>query len=109
MKDIQYQAKKEARAKTNLKSVIPQKYYNFLDIFSKKNSNTLFLHQKYDHKIYLEEEQKPSYALIYKMFSKELDAVQWYFDSHLAKKFIQANLVSYFLLVFFIKKSEGGI
>ena len=30
IKDIQYQAKKEARVETNLKNIVPQKYYNFL-------------------------------------------------------------------------------
>lgn len=46
---------KEARTETDLKSVLPQKYYNFFDIVSKKNSHTILLHQQYDYKIYLEE------------------------------------------------------
>ena len=41
MKDIQYQAEKEARAETNPKSVVPQEYYDFLDVYSKKDSGTL--------------------------------------------------------------------
>ena len=44
MRDIQYQAEKEARAKTNPKSVVPQKYHNFLNVFSKKDSDTLPLY-----------------------------------------------------------------
>ena len=61
--DIQYQAKKEARAKTNPKSVIPQEYYDFLDVFSKKDLYTFLSYQKYDYKIYLEEEQKPGHGI----------------------------------------------
>ena len=56
MKDIQYQAEKEARAKTDPKSVVLQEYHDFLDVFSKKDSNILPPHRKYDHKIHLEEE-----------------------------------------------------
>ena len=41
MKDIQYQAEKEARAETDPKSVVPQEYHDFLDVFSKKDSDTL--------------------------------------------------------------------
>ena len=41
MRDIQYQAEKEARAETNPTSVVTQEYHNFLDVFSKKNSDTL--------------------------------------------------------------------
>ena len=36
MKDIQYQVEKEARAETNPRSIVPQEYHDFLDIFSKK-------------------------------------------------------------------------
>ena len=88
IKDIQYQAEKKTRVKTNPKNVILQKYHDFLNVFSKKNSDTLPLYQKYDHKIYLKEEQKSGHILLYKMFFKELDAVKWYFNSYLAKKFI---------------------
>ena len=109
MRDIQYQAEKEARAETDPKSVVPQEYHDFLDVFSKKNSDTLPPHQKYDHKIYLKEEQKPGHAPLYKMSPEELDAVKRYLNSHLAKGFIQASLASYSLLVLFIKKPGEGI
>ena len=33
MRDIQYQAKKDARVETNPISIVPQEYHNFLDIF----------------------------------------------------------------------------
>ena len=56
MKDIPYQAKKEARAKNNPRSVVPQEYYDFLDVFSKIDSDTLLPHRKYNHKIHFEEE-----------------------------------------------------
>ena len=88
IRDIQYQAEKKARAETDPKSVVPQEYHNFLDVFSKKNLDTLPPHQKYDHKIHLEEEQKPGHAPLYKMSPEELDAVKRYLDSHLAKGFI---------------------
>ena len=44
IKNIQYQAKKKVKAETNLKNVVFQKYYNFFYVFSKKNSDTLFLY-----------------------------------------------------------------
>lgn len=54
MGDINCQVEKKSRVETNSKSVIFQKYYNFLDVFLKKDCTTLSLHQKYDHKIYQE-------------------------------------------------------
>lgn len=37
MRDKQYQTEKKVRVKTNLKSLIPQEYHNFLDVFLKKH------------------------------------------------------------------------
>ena len=109
MRDIQYQAEKEARAETNPKSVVPQENHNFLDVFSKKNLDTLPPHRKYDHKIHLKEEQKPGHAPLYKMSPKKLDAIKRYLNSYLAKEFIQASSASYSLTVLFVKKPGGGI
>lgn len=44
IKDIQYQVKKETRAETSLRSNVSQEYYNFRNIFSKKNLDTFFLY-----------------------------------------------------------------
>ena len=109
MKNIQYQTMKQVRTETDPRSVISQEYHDFFDVFLKKNLDTLFLYQKYNHKIHLEEEQKSSYALLYKMSFKELDAVKQYFNFYLAKKFIQASSAFYFSLILFIKKLGGGI
>ena len=68
--------------------MVSQEYYNFLDVFLKKNSDTLFLYRKYDHKIHLKKEQKSYHAPLYKMFLKELDGIKWYFNSYLTKRFI---------------------
>lgn len=56
IRDIQYQGEKKARAKTNLKSVIPQEYHDFHDIFLKKNLDTLPPNRKYDYRIHLKKE-----------------------------------------------------
>ena len=109
IRDIQYQTEKEVSAETNPRNVVPQKYYNLLNIFSKKNSDTLPPYRKYDHKIYQEEGQKPGHALLYKMSPEELDAVKQYLDSHLAKWFIQASSTSYSSPILFVKKPGGGI
>ena len=42
MKNLEYQAEKKAKPETNLKTIVLEEYYDFLDIFSKKDSDTLF-------------------------------------------------------------------
>ncbi len=76
MRNIQYQAEKEVRTKTNPKNIVLQEYHDFLDVSSKKNSDTFSSYQKYDHKIHLEKEQKPGHAPLYMIFSKELDTIK---------------------------------
>lgn len=68
--------------------MVLEKYYNLLDVFFKKNSNTLFFHQKYNHQILLEEKQNYDHIFLYKISSKEPDIVKCYNDKYLAKAFI---------------------
>ena len=53
MRDIKYQLNKGTKPLTNLKTVVPAKYHDFLDVFSKDVSDTLRPYGKYDHKIKL--------------------------------------------------------
>lgn len=67
MRDLEYKEEKEARRETNLRTVVTLEYHDLVNIFSKKDSDTLFLYQKYDHKIILEEKQKYDHTSFYKM------------------------------------------
>ena len=49
MKNIEYQLNKTAKAPTDPKTVVLKEYHEFLDVFSKKASDTLSPHSKYDH------------------------------------------------------------
>lgn len=55
MRNLELQAKKKTRLEIDVKSVILNKYHNFLDIFLKINSDTFSFHQKYDCEIILKE------------------------------------------------------
>ena len=56
IKNLEFQAEKKARPETNPKTFLPEEYYDFLNMFLKKNSDKLPFYQKYDYKIILEEE-----------------------------------------------------
>ncbi len=49
IKNLEFQTAKEIRPETDLKSIVSKECHNYLDIFSKKDSNTIIPHQKYDH------------------------------------------------------------
>ncbi len=109
MRDLEYQAGKEARSETDPRSVILEEYHDLLDIFSKKDSDTLLFHRKYDHKIILEEQQRHGHASLYKILPQKLNTVKCYLHSHLAKGFIQVSSAPYLSLVLFVKKLGGRI
>ena len=67
MRNLEFQTKKEVRSETNPKTFILKEYYNFVDVFSKKDLDTLFSYQKYDHKIILEDKHKYNHAFLYKI------------------------------------------
>lgn len=51
---MKYPIKKGVRLETNLRNVILKEYYDFLNIFFKKNLNIFPPYQKYNYKIILE-------------------------------------------------------
>ena len=53
MRDIKYQLNKTTKPPTNPKTVVPEEYHDFLDMFLKDISDTLRPYGKYDHKIEL--------------------------------------------------------
>ncbi len=91
MKDLEFQAAKEARPETDPKSIVLEEYHDLLNMLSKKDLDTLPSHQIYDHKIMIDEEQKHSHAPPYKMLPQKLDVVKRYLDSHLAKEIFQSS------------------
>lgn len=42
LKNLQYQVKKEAKVKIDPKNIVSKEYHDFLNTFSKKNSNIFF-------------------------------------------------------------------
>ena len=97
MRDLEYQAEKEAKPETNSRNIILGEYHDLLDVFSIKNSNIFPPHRKYNLKIILEEQQKPDHAPIYKMSLQEHDAVKYYHGSY-CKKEVACSRLGHVLL-----------
>ena len=71
-----------------------KKYYNFLNVFSKYNSNTFLEYRLYNYKIELELNYRPKdlgYNLLYKILFNELKIIRKYILENLFKGFIKVN------------------
>ena len=110
MKNIEYQLNKMAKTPTNPKTVVPEEYHKFLDIFSKEASDTLSPHSKYDHQIHLLEGYRDhGNSLLSKMSEPKLQFVKKFPEEHLKKRFIEASSAPYSSCIMLAVKPGGGI
>ena len=70
------ETEKERTAKSTeseeIKQQLPDQYREFADVFSKIRSDELPVHQKYDHKIELNQDLELGYSPLYRMSEEQL-------------------------------------
>ena len=92
MRDIEYQLEKATKTPTDPKTVISEKYHEFLDVFLKEASDTLSEHSKYDYRIqFLEGYKDYGNNLLRAMSEPKLQFVKKFVEEHLKKGFIKAS------------------
>ena len=110
IKDIKYQLNKTVKALTDPKTIVPEEYHKFLDIFSKKASDTLSPHSKYDHQIRLLEGYKDhGHSPFSKMLELKLQFVKKFLKEYLKKGFIEASSTLCLSHIMLTAKPERGI
>ncbi len=90
----------------NIKAKLSLKYQKFLDVFDRAQSNKLFFHRFYDHKIELINDSMLSHCWIYQMFFVKLLKIKKYLNENLSKKFITFSQTLYFSFVLFALKAN---
>jgi hypothetical protein len=88
---------------------LPQEYYEFLDVFSKKEADKLPSHRPYDHKIQLKEGSEPPFGPLYDISRDELLVLREYLEKNLGKGFIRASRSPAASPVLFVRKPGGGL
>ena len=110
MRDLKYQLNKAEKPITDLAIVVPKCYHDFLDIFSKKASDKMSPHSKYDHKIELLERSKNHGQAAFCGMSKlQLKFIKKFLEEHLKKGFIKASRALCSSPILLAKKPGGGI
>ncbi len=90
-------------------TILPRRYHEFLDVFSRKDADTLPPHRPYDHAIKLKEGLQPPSTALYGMSRDEILELRRYLDDNLAKGFIRASRSHAASPVLFVKKPGGGL
>ena len=84
-------------------------YTAFLNVFFRKEANTLPKHGLYDHAIHLKEGTQALTFTLYSMSCDEALELCWYLDENLSKGFIWVSRSDAAASVLFVKKPEGGL
>ena len=90
-------------------TILPPRYFEFLDVFSKKDADTLPPHRAHDHAIHLKEGAQPPASALYGMSRDEILELRRYLDENLSKGFIRASRSQAAAPVLFVKKPGGGL
>ena len=90
-------------------TIVPQTYEEWLDVFSRKEADTLPKHGPYDHAIHLKEGSEPPATTLYGMSRDEALELRRYLDENLSKGFIRASRSEAAAPVLFAKKPGGGL
>ncbi len=86
--------------------ILSFRYFEFLDVFFKKNVDILFLHQAHDHVIHLKEDAQFSVFALYNMNHDKILELRRYLNENLSKDFIRVSHFQMIISVLFIKKLE---
>jgi len=84
-------------------------YHNFLNVFDREKTTQLLLHQSYDHKIKLEDENQSFRSQLYLMLNHKLQKIKKYLEENLKKKFITFSKALFASSILFIKKKDDSL
>ena len=82
-------------------------YYNYANVFNKSQTNILFSHRFYNHKLKFIEKANKNTSFknrIYSISEHKLEQVKKYLNKHLKKEFIVSSYTLFALFVLFIEK-----
>ncbi len=86
--------------------ILSFRYFEFINIFFKKNVDILSLHRAHDHVIHLKEDAQFSVFALYDMSRDKILELRRYLNENLSKDFIQVNHSQIIISVLFVKKFE---
>ncbi len=92
-----------------LKKKLSIVYHDFLNVFDREKTTQLSLHQSYNHKIELEDENQSFRSWLYFMLSHKLQKIKKYLEENLKKKFITLSKALFASSILFVEKKDDSL
>ena len=89
------------------RAAFPNKYLEYIDVFSKKRADLLPEHRRWDIEIKTSDDFKPQWKKAYNLSQEELRILKEYVDDNLAKGFIRPSTSPCGAPVFYVPKKGG--
>jgi len=91
-----------------IEGMVPRRFYRWMKVFGKVESERMPVRKVWDHAIDLREEFVPSKARVYPLSRNEREEVQNFVNDHLRKGYIRPPKSQQTSPVFFVGKKDGG-
>ena len=91
-----------------MKEIVPKRFYKWLKVFGKVESERMPVRKVWDHAIDLNNNFKASKARVYPLSRNEKEEVQKFVNKYLKKGYIRPSKLPQTSPVFFVSKKDGG-
>jgi len=91
-----------------VEEMVPKRFYKWLKVFGKVESERMPVRKAWDHAIDLNDDFKTSKVRVYPFSRNEKEEVQKFVNKHLKKGYIRPSKLPQILPVFFVGKKDGG-
>ena len=96
-----------AKSEVETKKMVPEKFYKWIKVFGKKQSERIPTRKVWDHMIDVKEEFVPRKGKMYPLSRKEREEVREFVKEQLRKGYIWPSKSPQIIPVFFVGKKDG--
>jgi len=96
-----------AKSEVEAKKWVPERFYKWIKVFSKKQLEQMLTRKAWDHAIEIKEEFVPRKEKVYLLSREEREEIRAFIREQLRKGYIQPSKLPQTASVFFVGKKDG--
>jgi len=105
--EIWDEKKEAAKSEVEAEKLVPEKFYKWIKVFEKKQSERMLMRKVWDHAIDMKEGFIPKKGKVYPLSREEREEVREFVKEQLQKEYIWLSKSPQTVPVFFVGKKDG--